>query len=621
MKRKNSIILPSVIPVRFPAGEELAAAMRALPVMRLARALAGWVGDEPIPIADGWQAPETKLDAARALGLVAEDGTLTDEITRRLNWIYEIAFHAGYLHTEHGTVHRHQGLDTATEQTDAQIRTAWDGALNALFAHGVEDLLPEAANPAPLDFHGIGNFPLLAMLEQHGTATVAELSDEIALGATEGMTPSAAEHAWAAWTSKHGDPTRGYLGLAEELGVLKIDGETATLTPLGTWAMLRQLHNAHLEHLPDSAELTPYQVLVCRLGMSDEAFGRELECWLTAREPGSAVTELLTEAAAQSDSPLYLRTGVQIAAGISGDTDEAWREALAMPEVRPYAAAELNRRAGRDFWDNPLPGLEPIHCDSAVMASHGIIVAYEGSKDPAEVARAVRAEASRTSEAAMFGEMWRSRHQVAYQALAVIGQHHPDKKTAKAARAALHKASSARLPTAPHGPLQSSARSGRAPPAREKRSPGPRGAWPASRRPSAAAARRRTSGQPAPSHRLPAAPSARPGNEPTATFAQRVRPLFGFFQAMTVPVGAENCVALCHLGVFAGHTAEPVPAQNLYVGAESAWIRTPGRRLLFQCPGGSDLSRPSARRAGYRAPRGEGPRPRAPSRGRTVGAR
>ena len=51
MKRKKSIILPSVIPVRFPADEELAAAMRAVPVMRLARALAGWVGDEPIPIA------------------------------------------------------------------------------------------------------------------------------------------------------------------------------------------------------------------------------------------------------------------------------------------------------------------------------------------------------------------------------------------------------------------------------------------------------------------------------------------------------------------------------------------------------------------------------------------
>ena len=91
------------------------------------------------------------------------------------------------------------------------------------------------------------------------------------------------------------------------------------------------------------------------------------------------------------------------------------------------------------------------------MASHGIIAAYEGSKDPAEVAAAVREEASWTSEAAMFGEMWRSRRQVTYQALAVIGQHHPDKKTAEAAPAALHKASSARLPTAPHQPLQPSA--------------------------------------------------------------------------------------------------------------------------------------------------------------------
>jgi hypothetical protein len=181
VKRKKSIILPSVIPVRFPADEELAAAMRALPVMRLARALADWVGDEPISIADGWQAPETKLDAARALGLVAEDGTLTDEITRRLSWIYEIAFHAGYLHTEHGAIHRHQGLDTATEQTDAQIRTAWDGALNALFAHGVEDLLPEAANPAPLNFHGIGNFPLLAMLEQHKCCGSASSAAKLSL--------------------------------------------------------------------------------------------------------------------------------------------------------------------------------------------------------------------------------------------------------------------------------------------------------------------------------------------------------------------------------------------------------------------------------------------------------
>ena len=172
--------------------------MRALPVMRLARALAGWVGDEPIPIADGWQAPETKLDAARALGLVAEDGTLTDEITRRVNWIYEIAFHAGY----------------STRNTE----------------------------------------------------------------------PSTAD---------------GGRGLRRQPAVLA-NGRTD--------------RGGHLRRHP-----------------------RDL----------------------------------------AGSARHARGPPLRGRRTEPAGA-------GRDFWDNPLPGLEPIHCDSAVMASHGIIAAYEGSKDPAE---------------------------------------------------------------------------------------------------------------------------------------------------------------------------------------------------------------------------------------------
>jgi cytochrome c-type biogenesis protein CcmH/NrfG len=40
--------------------------------------------------------------------------------------------------------------------------------------------------------------------------------------------------------------------------------------------------------------------------------------------------------------------------------------------------------------------------------------------------------------------MWRSRHDIAAQALRTAGKLHPDKKIAKAARAALLKAASAR---------------------------------------------------------------------------------------------------------------------------------------------------------------------------------
>ena len=48
------------------------------------------------------------------------------------------------------------------------------------------------------------------------------------------------------------------------------------------------------------------------------------------------------------------------------------------------------------------------------------------------------------SEAVLFEQMWRSRHAIANQALLAAGKLHPDKKIAKAARAALVKANSAR---------------------------------------------------------------------------------------------------------------------------------------------------------------------------------
>ena len=47
------------------------------------------------------------------------------------------------------------------------------------------------------------------------------------------------------------------------------------------------------------------------------------------------------------------------------------------------------------------------------------------------------------SEAALFEQMWRSRHAASVRALKVIGQAHPDKKIAKTARAAVVKAAPA----------------------------------------------------------------------------------------------------------------------------------------------------------------------------------
>jgi hypothetical protein len=51
-----------------------------------------------------------------------------------------------------------------------------------------------------------------------------------------------------------------------------------------------------------------------------------------------------------------------------------------------------------------------------------------------------------------------------------------------------------------------------------------------------------------------------------------------------VVAAAENAVTLCDLGIFADQAAEPVAPENPDVGAWSRRIRTPGRRVLPQCP-------------------------------------
>jgi hypothetical protein len=58
----------------------------------------------------------------------------------------------------------------------------------------------------------------------------------------------------------------------------------------------------------------------------------------------------------------------------------------------------------------------------AVLACYA---AWSGSDTAAELARVVRQAAAPRSEAALFEQMWRSRHAASVRALKVIGQAHP----------------------------------------------------------------------------------------------------------------------------------------------------------------------------------------------------
>jgi len=240
----SHLTFPATIPVRNATEAELAAAARACGPLHAGRRLADWFGDDPVDAESGWRSAYAQQDAAVTLGLVARGDAMTEETASRLSWIYEVAFHAGYLHTsdDHGLIHRAIELSGGAGRTDTEIIGDWCRGLDALFAHGVEQaLLPLGADPAPLDFHGIGNFPVFKLLEQHGTATADILSAEIAEGATEGVTPSTARQQWAAWTARHGDPTAAFLRLAAEFGAVTVAGPAVSLTPLGTWAVIQRV--------------------------------------------------------------------------------------------------------------------------------------------------------------------------------------------------------------------------------------------------------------------------------------------------------------------------------------------------------------------------------------------
>src|SRR5258708_28817841 len=239
----SHLTFPATIPGRNATEAELAAAARACGPLHAARRLADWFGDDPVDAESGWRSAYAQQDAAVTLGLVARGDAMTEETASRLSWTYEVAFHAGYLHTsdDRGLIHRAIELSGGAERTDTEIIGDWCRGLDALFAHGVEQALPLGADPAPLDFHGIGNFPVFKLLEQHGTATADILSAEIAEGATERMTPSTARQQWAAWTARHGDPTAAFLRLAPGFRPVTVAGPPATPTPPATCAAIRHL--------------------------------------------------------------------------------------------------------------------------------------------------------------------------------------------------------------------------------------------------------------------------------------------------------------------------------------------------------------------------------------------
>jgi hypothetical protein len=120
-----------------------------------------------------------------------------------------------------------------------------------------------------------------------------------------------------------------------------------------------------------------------------------------------------------------------------GDAAEPlWRAALDIPALRPYAKMALAETA-----DGSQPELEPQATDIAWLMVD-LLAAMPEELEPGELAAELAETLPGGTEEAMFDAMSRLPHPDAAAVLTLIGEQHPDKKVAKAARRYAYKAAS-----------------------------------------------------------------------------------------------------------------------------------------------------------------------------------
>ncbi len=410
--------LPDRLPaLRLPSDPDLAAAARDSGLLRQASELARWVGDGRAVVTDELE-PADARTAADALGIAQPD------LTR----LWDVAVTAGLVTIESDSAHG----DPDDGGDDGEALDRWALAFDATVA--VLDLDADLAGEEQLDFEGAGAVCLSLFLERATGISRAELSELLHADATDGLDPETADPAWTAWVEAHGDPADLLLDRLAAHDAVRFSDEIVHLTTLGLWVMWQQLTDGGIDIplLPPTDEMTAVDLVAAAEGLPEEELDQEIQAWLASRAPESAANELLDLAAA--GDPLERLFAVAVTNRLGGRAESRWRVALDQPALRAYAKVALPELAGTDGSD-----VEPLTvADLAWLVTD--LLAATGPDDDLEVE--VKAAVPTGTEYEVIDLMWRIDHPQAADVLTMLGDHHPDRKLAKAARTAAFKAAS-----------------------------------------------------------------------------------------------------------------------------------------------------------------------------------
>jgi hypothetical protein len=455
---KEALGLPDALPpIRLLPLPELAAQARTAPVARQLAALAEWVGKDGREVDEvGDLTPGGLADATAALGV---DG---DELA----FLWECALGVEWLVFDDDNEERVSPGETASDWasgSDEPVFGSWALTLSAVLGETLElygpDLDAEEDDEDELEFDFAGQgmaMAILLFLARREGLTVEEFAEvlwENAAGGHDEDDEEAHEEiaeARAEWEEAYGDAARLLLDKLKDTLAITEDDELIRLTPLALAALREQLVEAGVEIplLPQTAaELSGTELLAMAGGVTDAEFEAEVDGWTAARGADAAARELLELAAAAEPGERMLAVAAVTRIGVPAEA--AWRESLAVPQVRAYAKVALAQLSGIDPEDTgPIDLSEELEMtpeDLAWVATDLLTLAIdEEFPDPDYLAISFREAVPAGREQMLFEGMARSEHPHTAEVLNHLGEYHPDKQVAEAARTAAHKVAARR---------------------------------------------------------------------------------------------------------------------------------------------------------------------------------
>jgi len=421
-RARSSGSLTRLPPVRLPSREELTAAARVAPLLRVARDLAAWAGSAQAVGAGGELAEAGAAAAVAALDLSAEEV--------RAAWA--VATGTGMLAVSGNHAGPGKRIDVLTSGRPDEALDMWCEALQAILAQesldGLATALYTAGRPVRLD----------ALFEAYAAAVGALTggADDDTSGANEPAAGAAAQEAAPAFAPG----LEPGLELLADLGVVELGedededeaGLTVTLSPIGMWAVRDRLQARgwRVPVLGGSAGGGAAAVLAVLADYDAEDGEAEIAAWLGRRSPERAAEEL-TEAASRG-SPGLRGAAFAVMDRVGAAAVPAVRRALASPVLGPHAAVWL-REHGEE--------VSLSREDSAwLLVDLGAGLLEEAA--PEDVVAELLPDLPPDAQSELVAGLWRVDHPAVTELLTTLSNHHPEPDVAKAARKAAFKARS-----------------------------------------------------------------------------------------------------------------------------------------------------------------------------------